>query len=71
MPGGFGRLLILLGLFLVVLGLLWPWLSRLGLGRLPGDIAIERDDFRFYFPLGTSLLASGIISLLLWLFFRR
>jgi DUF2905 family protein len=66
------RTLIVLGLILVLVGLTWPWLARLGLGRLPGDMAIERHHFRLYFPLSTSLLISLllsiIVSLLLWLF---
>ena len=61
------RFLIVLGLAILVVGLLWPYLSKLGLGRLPGDIVIERDNFRVYIPLATSLLVSGIISLILWL----
>ena len=61
------RLLIILGLILVVSGLLWPWLSRLGLGRLPGDILIEKENFRFYFPLTTSIIISLLLSLLFWL----
>ncbi len=64
------RTLIILGLVLVVVGALWPWLSRLGLGRLPGDIIINRGNFRFYFPLTTSILVSIVITLLLWLFRR-
>ena len=44
------RLLITLGITLVVVGLLWPWLTKLGLGRLPGDIVVERDNGRLYFP---------------------
>lgn len=68
---GIGRLLILLGVILIAVGLLWPWLGKLGLGRLPGDIYIERDNFRFYFPLTSGLLISVLLSLLLWLFFRR
>ena len=64
------RVLIGLGLVLVLLGLAWPWLGRLGLGRLPGDVAIERGNFRFYFPVATSLLISLILSLLLWIFRR-
>jgi ribose/xylose/arabinose/galactoside ABC-type transport system permease subunit len=64
------KLLITLGLILVALGLLWPWLSKMGLGRLPGDIVIERENGRFYFPITTSLLVSLILSLLLWLFRR-
>ena len=65
-----GRWLILFGIALVVLGLAWPWIAKLGLGRLPGDIRIEREGFGFYFPLTTSLIVSGVISLLLWLFRR-
>ncbi|MEH2557358.1 hypothetical protein V1286_004887 [Bradyrhizobium algeriense] len=61
------RLLIIFGLSLVVLGLLWPVISEIGLGRLPGDIVIERDNFRVYIPLATSLLVSVILSLILWL----
>jgi Protein of unknown function (DUF2905) len=64
------RWLILTGLVLVVMGLLWPWLSKLPLGKLPGDIVIQRDGFSFYFPLVTSILISGLLSLLLWLFNR-
>lgn len=65
-----GRWLIAIGLVLVAVGLLWPWLQKLGLGRLPGDIAIERGGFRFYFPIATSLLISVILSLIFW-FLRR
>ena len=64
------RLLIGLGLVLVALGLAWPWLGKLGLGRLPGDVAIERGNFRFYFPVVTSLLISVVLTVLLWLFRR-
>jgi hypothetical protein len=61
------RILIALGLILLAVGLLWPWLSRLGLGRLPGDIRIERDGFGFYFPITTALVISILVSLILWL----
>lgn len=64
------RLLITLGITLVVVGLLWPWLTKLGLGRLPGDIVIERENGRFYFPVMTSLIVSLVLSLLFWLFRR-
>lgn len=60
------RLLIVTGLILVIVGLAWPWLQHLGLGRLPGDIVVEREGFRFYFPLMTSILASLLLSLILW-----
>jgi hypothetical protein len=61
------RFLIVLGVALVVIGLLWPYLSRLGLGRLPGDIVIERENMSFYFPLVTCLLLSLAFSLVFWL----
>jgi hypothetical protein len=64
------RWLIILGAVLVLAGLLWPWLGRLGLGRLPGDIVIERENFRLYLPLTTSLLISLALSLILWLLNR-
>ncbi|MAT64685.1 MAG: hypothetical protein CMN57_03475 [Gammaproteobacteria bacterium] len=62
------RLLITIGIVLLVLGLLWPLLTRLGLGRLPGDIMVEREGFRFYFPLMTSIIVSLVLTLLFWLF---
>lgn len=65
------RLLILLGLLLLLIGLAWPWLSKLPLGRLPGDITIERENFSFYFPLTTGLLVSVLLSLLLWWWSRK
>lgn len=64
------RLLIALGIVLLVLGLLWPWLGKLPLGRLPGDIVVKREGFSFYFPITTMVLASGVLSLVLWLFRR-
>jgi hypothetical protein len=62
--------LITLGLILVVLGFLWPLLSKIGLGHLPGDIRIERKNGTFYFPITSSLLVSAILTLILWLFRR-
>ncbi len=64
------RTLIILGLVLVAAGFLWPYLGKMGLGRLPGDIAIERDGFSLYIPIVTSLLISVVLSLLFWLFRR-
>jgi ribose/xylose/arabinose/galactoside ABC-type transport system permease subunit len=61
------RFLITLGVVLVVAGLAWPLLAKLGLGRLPGDIRIEREGFSFFFPITTGLLVSAVISLILWL----
>ncbi len=64
------RFLIVLGLSILIIGLLWPYLSRIGLGRLPGDIAVERGNFTFYFPLTTCLLLSAVFSLVVWLLNR-
>jgi hypothetical protein len=61
------RLLIIIGLLFIAAGLLWPWLSKLPFGRLPGDISIERENFSFYFPLTTSILLSLLLTLLFWL----
>lgn len=64
------RLLIAAGLLLVLAGLLWPWLSRLPLGRLPGDLVIDRPGFRFYAPFATMLIVSLVVSFILWLMRR-
>ncbi len=64
------RFLIIAGVALVLAGLLWPWLSKLPLGRLPGDIIIDRPGLKIYFPITTMVLASLLISLIMWLFRR-
>jgi hypothetical protein len=62
--------LVVIGLVLVAVGLLWPWLSKLGLGRLPGDIVIERGNLRFDFPITTCLIVSVVLSFIFWLLNR-
>jgi Protein of unknown function (DUF2905) len=62
------RALIVIGLVVLAAGLAWPWLSKLPLGRLPGDFSVERENFSFYFPLTTSIVVSIVISVLIWLF---
>jgi hypothetical protein len=64
------RTLIIIGLVFVVIGILWPWLARLGLGRLPGDILVERGNFSIYIPITTGLLFSIVLSVMFWLFSR-
>ena len=64
------RLLIIFGTILIVAGLIWPWLRRMPLFHLPGDIVIDRPGFKFFFPLTSMLLISAVISLLAWLFRR-
>jgi hypothetical protein len=61
------RTLVIVGILLVAIGLAWPWLGKLPLGRLPGDIVIDRDGFRLYVPLTTMLVVSAVVSLILWL----
>lgn len=65
-----GRLLVIGGAVLIVIGLLLPYAGRIGVGRLPGDIVVRRGNFSFYFPLMTSILLSIALTLILWLFRR-
>jgi hypothetical protein len=67
---GMPKLLILLGIVLIAIGLAWLIGERFGLGRLPGDIVIERGNVRIYIPLMTSLVVSVVLSLAFWLFTR-
>jgi hypothetical protein len=62
------RSLIILGLLIALVGVAWPWVSKLPIGRLPGDFMIDRPGFRFFFPLTTMIIISVVISLILMLF---
>lgn len=62
------RALIITGVMLLLAGVLWPWIQKMGLGRLPGDVVIERENFRLYLPFTTMLLVSVIVTVILWLF---
>ena len=62
------RTLIIVGLVIAAVGVLWPWISRLPFGRLPGDIRVETASGGFFFPIVTCLVISVVLSLLLWLF---
>ena len=59
--------LIVLGVLIVLIGVGWPWLSKLPLGRLPGDIVVDRENFKAYFPITTMILISLLLSAILWL----
>jgi hypothetical protein len=61
------RALIAIGVVILLVGLLWPWLSKLGLGRLPGDIRIETENSVFYFPVMTCIIISVVLSVVLFL----
>ncbi|WP_026606978.1 DUF2905 domain-containing protein [Methylocapsa acidiphila] len=64
------RTLVIIGLVIVAIGLSWRWLGFLKLGRLPGDIVVQNQNFSFYLPITTSLLASAVLALLVWLLNR-
>jgi hypothetical protein len=64
------KTIIVLGLLLVLIGLAWPWLGKLPFGRLPGDIVVNRENFRFYFPLTTMIIVSILLSAIFW-FLRK
>lgn len=64
------RILVVLGAALILIGLAWPWVRRLPLFKLPGDIVIERPGFQFFFPITTMLIISLAVSLLAWIFRR-
>ncbi|NNE41688.1 MAG: DUF2905 domain-containing protein [Marinicaulis sp.] len=62
------KTMIIIGVTIIVIGLLWPFIMKLGLGRLPGDIAIKREGFSFYFPITTMIIVSIIATILFRLF---
>ena len=64
------RALITIGVVFLLAGILWPWLAKLGLGRLPGDIRIESESGGFYFPIVTCIVVSIVLSIIVW-FLRR
>jgi Protein of unknown function (DUF2905) len=63
-----GRYLVFLGAAIVIVGLAWPWLEKIGLGRLPGDIHVERGNSSFHFPITSSIIVSLVLSALFWIF---
>lgn len=60
------KTLIIIGITILGIGLLWPWLGKIPFGRLPGDIIIDKPGFKFYFPITTMIIISVVISLILW-----
>ena len=64
------RWLIVIGAVLLAAGLAWPWLAKLGLGHLPGDIRVETENGVFYFPITTCIVLSVVVSLVFWLLRR-
>ena len=64
------RLLIILGLLIVAAGVLWPWLSKLPIGRLPGDVVVDRPGFKLFAPFTTMIIVSLVVSVIVWLLRR-
>ena len=64
------RLLIVIGLLLAAVGVLWPWISKLPIGRLPGDVVVDRPGFKLFAPFTTMIVVSLIVSLVIWLLRR-
>lgn len=62
--------LITIGIVCIALGLVWPLAAKLGLGRLPGDVHVEKDGFDFYFPITTGIILSIVVTVILWIFRR-
>ena len=62
------RTLIIIGVVIVIIGVLWPWIQKMNLGRLPGDILVEKDNFKFYFPIVISIVISIVLTIIFWLF---
>ncbi|MCX8084437.1 MAG: DUF2905 domain-containing protein [Calditerrivibrio sp.] len=69
--GGFGKILITIGVLLIIVGLFFHFGEKIGLGRLPGDINIKKDNFSFHFPIVTSIIISIILTILLNIFFKK
>lgn len=64
------KVLIIIGILILLAGIFWPFVSKIPLGKLPGDIIIDKPGFKFYFPITTMILISALISLIIY-FFRK
>ena len=62
------KTLVIIGIIILIIGILWPVLSKLPIGKLPGDIVIKRDGFSFYLPITTMIIVSVLLSILFWFF---
>lgn len=65
--GNTQKILIIAGIVLIIVGILFPWISKFPFGKLPGDIIIDKPNFKMYIPITTMLLLSALISLIFWL----
>ena len=64
------KILIAAGILILIIGFLWPWIVKLPFGKLPGDIVVDKPNFKFFFPITSMILVSVIISLIIWLIKR-
>ena len=62
------RNLIIIGIIVIVIGIFWPWLSKLPIGKLPGDIVIDKPNFKIYIPITTMIIISAVLTFIFWLF---
>lgn len=62
------RILIILGVIILIVGILWPWIIKLPIGKLPGDIIINKPNFKVYLPITTMIIISLLLTLIFWLF---
>ena len=61
------KILITAGIFIIIIGLTWPWISKIPFGKLPGDIVVDKPGFKFFFPITSMIILSAILSLIIWL----
>ena len=64
------KTVITIGIILVIIGLLWSYITKIPIGKLPGDIVFKKDGFSFYFPITTMIIISIVLSVIVW-FFRK
>ena len=62
------RNLIIIGIIVIIVGIFWPWLSKLPIGKLPGDIVIDKPNFKIYIPITTMMIISAVLTFIFWLF---
>ena len=62
------KILVFIGIVIIAVGLLWPVISKMPFGKLPGDIAIKKEGFQLYFPITTMIIISLVLSVIFWLF---
>ncbi len=62
------KILIAAGILIITIGFMWPWISKMPFGKLPGDIVVDKPGFKFFFPITSMVILSLVLSLIIWLF---